>query len=205
VGPGRGGDRECVREYQRKVRIAAIALWADLLRDAEIDLEDLMSHTTDFRQSGFLISPLPLEDFSPLFRLSDAELRSRGMKRVVADSKPGFPCRVSLDDAEVGEALILLPYEHHPVPGPYRSSGPIFVRENATPAVLRVNEVPEYVRERYLSVRAYDDNGMMVRAEVTRGKDLADCVSKLFAVDRTRYLHVHNARPGCYAFRVDRA
>lgn len=164
-----------------------------------------MNHPTDVHKPGFLISPLPLEDFSPLFQLTDAELRSRGMKRVVADSKPGFPCRVSLDDAEVGEALILLPYEHHPVQGPYRSSGPIFVRENASPAVLRVNEVPGYVRERYLSVRAYDDNGMMVRAEVTRGKDLASCVSQLFAEDRARYLHVHNARPGCYAFRVDRA
>jgi hypothetical protein len=164
-----------------------------------------MSHSTDFRQPSFRISPLPLEDFSLLFQLSDAELRSRGMRRVVADSKPGFPCRVSLDDAEVGEALILLPYEHHPVQGPYRSSGPIFVRENAKPAVLRVNEVPQYVRERYLSVRAYDDDGMMVRAKVTHGRDLVDCVSELFAEDRARFLHVHNARPGCYAFRVDRA
>ena len=119
--------------------------------------------------------------------------------------RPGFPCRVSLDDAEVGETLLLLPYEHHPVAGPYRSSGPIFVRERATPAAPGVNEVPPYVRERYLSVRAYSDDGMMVRAEVTRGKDLADCVSQLFADERARYLHVHNARPGCYAFRIDRA
>jgi len=157
------------------------------------------------RPSDFRISPLPLEDFSPLFQLSDAELRSRGMKRVVADSRPGFPCRVSLDDAEVGETLILLPYEHHPSPGPYRSSGPIFVRERAVPARLAINEVPRCVWERYLSVRAYDGEGMMVRAVVAHGENLADCVTKLLADDRTRYLHVHNARPGCYVFRVDRA
>jgi hypothetical protein len=157
------------------------------------------------RTPSFQVSPLPLDDFAPLFRLTDSELRSRGMKRVVADSKPGFPCRVSLDDAEVGETLLLLPYEHHPVAGPYRSSGPIFVRERATPAAPGVNEVPPCVRERDMSVRAYDDDGMMVRADVTRGKDLADCVSRLFADERARYLHVHNARPGCYAFRIDRA
>jgi len=159
-----------------------------------------MNRKTDFR-----ISPLPLEDFSPLFQLDDDELRARGMKRVIADSKPGFPCRVSLDDAEVGETLLLLPYEHHQIDGPYRSSGPIFVRERATPSVLAKNEVPPYVLERYLSVRAYDGAGMMVRAEVTPGKELADCVSQLFADERARYLHVHNARPGCYAFRIDRA
>lgn len=156
-------------------------------------------------KTDFQISPLPLDHFSPLFQLADEGLRARGMKRVVADSKPGFPCRVSLADAEVGETLLLLPYEHHPVAGPYRSSGPIFVREGATPAALTVNEVPAYVLERYLSVRAYDGNGMMVRAEVTRGKDLAGLVNQLFEDERARYMHVHNARPGCYVFRIDRA
>lgn len=154
--------------------------------------------------ADFRISPPPTEDFSALFALNDAELGSRGMKRVVAESKPDFPCRVSLGDAEIGDRLILLPYEHHAVPGPYRSSGPIFVRERAAPAVLGVNEVPAYARDRYLSVRAYDHDGMMVRADVTGGKDLADCVRRLFADARSRYLHVHNARPGCYLFRVDR-
>jgi hypothetical protein len=159
-----------------------------------------MVKTTDFR-----ISPLPIGEFAPLFLLSDEELRSRGMRRLVADDKPGYPCRVSLEDAEPGETVILLPYEHHPGPGPYRSSGPIFVRERATPASLAVNEVPGSVRGRYLSVRAYDAEGTMVRSEVTEGRELPACVSALFADDRARYLHVHNARAGCYSCRVDRA
>ncbi len=69
-----------------------------------------------FRFSG--LSPDP---FAPLFALSDSELAGRGMTRVVADSKPGYPCRVSLEDAEPGERLILLPFEHQPAHSPYKA------------------------------------------------------------------------------------
>ena len=153
----------------------------------------------------FRISPLPLDAFAALFELSDAELATRGMRRIVADSKPGYPCRVSLVDAEVGERVILLPYAHHPVPGPYRASGPVFAREAAREARLGVNEVPESVRARLLSVRGYDREGIMVASDVTEGRSLEGTVSRLFSDERVDYLHLHNARAGCYSCRVDRA
>jgi len=153
---------------------------------------------------GFRISSLPVEEFAPLFALSDAELLSRGMRRVVADSKPGYPCRVSLEDAEPGERVILLPYAHHAVHGPYRASGPIYVREAAGTAFPSVNEVPESVRGRLLSVRAYDAQGMMIASEVVEGRDLTESVSRLFAFESVLYLHAHNARAGCYSCRIDR-
>src|SRR6185312_5031039 len=150
----------------------------------------------------FKISALPLDAFAPLFDLDDAVLASRGMRRIVADSKPGYPCRVSLVDAEVGERVLLLPFTHHPVPGPYRASGPIFAREAARQAQLAVNEVPESVRSRLLSVRGYDREGIMVASDVTEGRSLEGTVSRLFSDERVDYLHLHNARAGCYSCRV---
>ena len=152
-----------------------------------------------FRATG--LSPSP---FEALFALDDAELARRGMRRMVADAKPGFPCRVSLEDAEPGERLILLPFEHHDAHSPYRSSGPIFVREKAGEAFDRVGEVPPVLRERLLSLRAYDEAGLMVDADIVEGRDVEAAIERFFARDDVSYLHVHNARRGCYACRIDR-
>jgi hypothetical protein len=153
----------------------------------------------------FRISALPLEPFAEFFQLSDPELAKCGARRYVADKKPGFPCRVSLVDAEPGERLILLPFPHHAVASPYQACGPIFVREQAQQAMPAIGEVPEYLRRRLLSFRAYDQAGMMVDAEVAEGRDLEAQVERFFSDPGVAYVHVHNARPGCYSCRIDRA
>lgn len=154
--------------------------------------------------SAFRISALPVEPFVALFGLSDAELSRHGARRCVVDHKPGYPCRVSLVDAEPGERVILLPFVHHAVAGPYQASGPIFVREGAQQATPAVGEVPRLVRERKLSVRAYDAEGLMQAGEVVDGRELEALVERSFADPRVAYLHVHNAGPGCYSCRMDR-
>ncbi len=126
------------------------------------------------------------------------------MRRMIADEKPGFPCRVSLADAEVGETVLLLPFVHHDVASPYRASGPIFVRRGAATAMPAVGEIPLMFRHRLLSVRAYDAGGMMVGAEVVKGSELEPSIGHLFARERVNYLHIHNASPGCYNCRVVR-
>jgi hypothetical protein len=155
--------------------------------------------------NSFQFSGLPLEDFQFLFNFSDAELASHGAQRCIVDSKPGYPCRVSLADAEIGESVILLNYVHHPVDGPYRSSGPVYVRETATQVIFRVNEVPPVVRDRLMSVRAYDSNGYLVRSDVVEGSTLEHKIPDFFSDASVAYLHLHNAKPGCYSCRVDRA
>lgn len=154
---------------------------------------------------SFRIHALPLEEFSPLFALSDEDLRARDIRRVVADGRPVYPCRVSLQDAAGGERLLLLPHAHHAVASPYRASGPIYVRENAAQARPEANAVPELLRTRLISLRAYDARGMMVWADVAPGTELEPGIETLFAHERTAYLHLHYAKPGCYACRVERA
>lgn len=155
----------------------------------------------DFRIRGLLP-----DTFRPLFALSDAALAGRGIQRAVADdSTPGYPCRVSLAHAEPGEELLLLSHEHQPAQSPYRAAGPILIRRNATAAFDAVNLVPDPVRVRLLSLRAYDAGDLIVDAEVVEGRDLEPLLTKWLAREEVSYLHIHYARHGCFACRVDKA
>jgi hypothetical protein len=165
----------------------------------------LGSHSWRSYPMYFQISGLPISEFQPLFALSDAELGERDIVRRVADKCPGFPCRVSLRDAEVGERLLLLNYEHLAVASPYRSRHAIYVRERARQAHPEVNQVPEVLRTRLLSIRAFDGEGMMRGADVVQGQELEPLIESMFADPTVRYLHAHNAKPGCFAARIDRA
>jgi hypothetical protein len=154
---------------------------------------------------SFRIHALPAAPFAPLFLLSDDELRRHLAVRCVVDREPGFPCRVSLCDAAVGETVLLVHYEHQPAGTPYRAGHAIYVREGALEARPAVGEVPEVLARRLLSVRAFDADGMMRDADVVDGRALAPAIERLFGDERVAYLHLHNAKPGCYAARVERA
>ena len=154
---------------------------------------------------SFQFIALESDQFSSLFNQSDAELADSGARRTVVDAKPGFPCRVSLEDGEVGETVILLSFPHHDVDSPYRASGPIYVRYAANTAKPAVGEVPVMFRHRLLSVRGYDASANLIQAEVVHGSQLEDAIERLFANENVVYLHLHNARPGCYNCRVVRA
>jgi len=153
---------------------------------------------------SFVIQGLDPAPFRHLYGLTDAELAREGVIRMRADAKPGFPCRVTLEDAEPGEDLLLLNYEHLPVATPYRSRHAIFVRDGAAEAARYEDEVPEQLSRRLLSVRAFDADGMMTDADVFEGTDLAGRIEAFFADPAVAYLHVHNAKRGCFAARVDR-
>lgn len=153
----------------------------------------------------YRISGLPPQRFAHLFDLDDEALaRHRAVRRIV-DDKPGAPCRVSLADAEPGEEVLLLNYEHLPVDSPYRASHAIYVRRAAREAYDRVNEVPPALATRLLAVRAFDRDGFMVGADLVQGADLAPLVARFFADAQVAYLHAHYARAGCFAARIDRA
>lgn len=150
----------------------------------------------------FRITGLPAETFAPLFALTDKELAAQGAIRRLADGS-GFPCRISLTDAEPGQPLLLVNYEHHPVASPYRMRFAVYVREGET-HFDRVNEVPEQLRRRFLAVRAFDANAMMVGYELAEGRALEAAIRRQLADPRAAYLHLHFAAPGCYAARVAR-
>ncbi|HET6551973.1 MAG TPA: DUF1203 domain-containing protein [Dyella sp.] len=153
---------------------------------------------------SFRITGLPAAAFADLFTLSDEELAQRRAVRVVADQPHGYPCRISLTDAEPGQSLILLNYEHQPADSPFRSTHAIYIREGQQ-QYDRMDEVPDQLRRRLLSVRGFDASGMLRDADVAQGTALEPLIERLFEDEQVAYLHIHMARPGCYAARVDRA
>jgi hypothetical protein len=153
-----------------------------------------------YRVTG--LDPAP---FRHLYGLSDDALAARGAKRYLADAKPGFPDRVEVRDAEPGETLLLLNYEHQPANTPYRASHAIFVREGAEQAYTGVDAIPESLRVRPISLRAFNEVGEMVDADLADGSDLEPLITRFFAKADVAYLHAHYAKRGCYAARIDRA
>ena len=154
---------------------------------------------------SFQVIPLRKEQFAPLFDLDDAQLKARGAVRMVADESPGFPCRTSLLDAEIGETVILLNYEHLSVDTPYRAKAAIFVRKDGKQAHLQLDELPQQFLIRIIAVRAFDKTGMMVDADLAQGADLAPLIDKMLGLAKVDFLHLHWAKFGCYAAKIVRA
>ena len=153
---------------------------------------------------AFQLHALDPAPFAPLFALSDDELQTRGACRVVADESPGYPCRVSLADALVGETVLLTHFEHQPANTPYRASHAIFVREGIARTVPEVDEIPDALASRLLSLRAFDARDFLVAADVVDGDALAPALDTLLDDPRVGYVHLHHARQGCYAARATR-
>ncbi len=155
--------------------------------------------------SSFRLIGLDPQPFAALFDLDESALRARGVRRRVADADHGYPCRISLSDAAAGEELLLLSYEHLAEDSPYRAAGPIYVRRHARPRTLEVGEVPPYVSARQISLRGYSARHLMVDAQVCEGTEVAAHITEMFADPKIAYIHLHNARPGCYSCRAERA
>jgi hypothetical protein len=124
---------------------------------------------------------------------------------VVATTKPGFPCRVSLADAGIGEEVILVNYEHQNADSPFRASHAVYVRQNAVQASPEPGVVPELLRLRTLSLRGFDEHGMLVTAGLSDGKEVEAAIARFFEDPSVAYVHIHFAGAGCYAARADRA
>jgi hypothetical protein len=151
---------------------------------------------------SYRITGLAPEPFKPLFALSDGELEQRGMKRMAVTKKPGFPCRVSLVDRAVGEEVVLLNHVSHDVANPYRASHAIFVSD-ATQAEF-VDEVPPVFGPRVLSLRGFDNSGMMVDALISQPGQTDPAIRKLFDNPEIVAIHAHNAARGCFAAKIER-
>jgi hypothetical protein len=153
----------------------------------------------------FRITGLPVAEFQPLFGLPEADLADRGVQRVTVDKPHAAPCRVTLEDAEPGETVLLLNFEHQPADTPYRSRHAIYVRESAGDTAPGLDEVPAALRRRTLSVRAFDAAHQMIDADLVEGERLETLLEPMLARPETAYVHLHYARRGCYAARAERA
>ena len=152
---------------------------------------------------NFTVSGLSPEPFLPLYGLSEEELAKYRARRVVAGAS-GFPERIELRDAQAGETLLLVNYEHQGADTPYRASHAVYVREGATES-RSFDGLPDVLRRRLLSLRGFSADGMMVEADVVDGSEAEPVIERLLGDPRIDYIHAHSAKPGCYLARIDRA
>jgi hypothetical protein len=152
----------------------------------------------------YRITGLDPAPYRPLFGLSDQELSNRGIVRMIVDEKPGFPCRVSLTDRDIGESVLLLNHVSHEVANPYRASHAIFVTESADEAGEFVDEIPPVFVPRVLSMRGFGKDGMMAAAILTQPGEADAGIRKLLENPEILTIHAHNAAPGCFSAKIER-
>ncbi len=152
----------------------------------------------------FQITGLDPAPFAHLHALSDEQLLSGGAQRVRVTERPAAPCRVSLDDAEIGENVILLNYTHQGADTPYHQQGPIFIREASERAIV-LDAIPPALARRTLSLRGFDADHIMIEAELSEGTEAAALIERFFANPAVAYIHAHYARRGCFAAMIERA
>ena len=151
----------------------------------------------------YRITGLDPAPYKPLFGLSDHELAKRGIVRMTV-TDPTFPCRVSLTDRAVGERVLLLNHVSHDVANPYRSTHAIFVTEGEDEAAEFVDEVPPVFEKRVLSLRGFDQRGMMVDAVLAQPGEADEAIRKMFSDPQIEVIHAHNAVRGCFSAKIDR-
>ena len=153
---------------------------------------------------SFQIKALDHRQFAAYFDMSDHELAARLAVRRTATAKPGYPCRVSLADAEIDDQLILVNYQHQPDASPYRAAHAISVRRGVEQVHPAIDEVPHLFRSRMLSLRAFDNQALIVAADLVDGNDLGQALDRML-LDRTiASIHIHYAKFRCYAACAER-
>ncbi len=154
---------------------------------------------------SFRITGLSASIFRHLYGLSDQDLAARGARRYVVDASPGCPDRIEMRDLEAGETALLVNYTHQPARTPFQASHAIFVREGAETTYDMVDEIPDVLRRRVLSLRAFDAAHMMVDADLVDGHEARALIERFLATREVATIHAHYARRGCYAGRIERA
>ncbi|MDC1214965.1 DUF1203 domain-containing protein [Rhodospirillales bacterium] len=154
---------------------------------------------------SFQVYALDETQFKKYFTMYEAELAENNARLEVVQEHPRTPCRVSLDDAQIGETVALMNYTHQTGASPYKSSHAISVRKDVKAVQLPPGTIPHVLYSRLMSVRGFDQNHMMIAADVVDGEELQNTIETFFADTEVDYIHLHNAKPGCFAAKVTRA
>jgi len=126
------------------------------------------------------------------------------LHRKIADHPS--PCRHCLAEADIGAPVLLGSYHFGRPYGVYWTPSPIFVHAETCKRFEWADSVPEIVRHRLVSVRAYDTDDMCIYdlGDVCDAAYVERLLDRALADRRTDYVNIHTARPGCFLCRVER-
>ena len=139
------------------------------------------------------------------FRETGIDDGGNHLHRQVADHPS--PCRHCLAEAVRGEAVLLGSYHFGRPNGIYWTPSPIWVHAEVCGRFEHLDRVPEIVRNRLVSVRAYDAHDFCLYdlGDVGDGRDVDALIQRCLGDSRTDFVNIHTARPGCFLCRVERA
>ena len=154
---------------------------------------------------SFQLVPVP-EEVAESVRLERRDAFGNGkLEPIVVDKEAAFPCRICLEDARVGDRVLLCSYSPFARPTPYRTVGPIFVHETSCRPFRPSAQVPDMIRRRRVALRAYSaDSSQMLDCDVVEGETLAERAELMLKDRRVFRIDVHFARAGCYACSIGR-
>ncbi len=154
--------------------------------------------------SAFRILPIEEAVAARVRETRDDGHGNRDIQPTVAREAGALPCRVCLEEAAVGEEMLLFSFSPFDRPAPYQNLGPIFVHARACAPYARPASIPALMRRRLLALRGYDAAGFMQECDVVPGEDLESAVDRFFENPAVETIHAHNARAGCYVCRIER-
>jgi hypothetical protein len=150
----------------------------------------------------FIIQGLDPSLFVSVFEQKQAVFNRGPVEAHSVTECPGSPCRITLDDAQIGQNVWLLSYCHHDAATPYAQSGPIFVTDGVTTAARYVDEMPPALARRTLSLRAYNVDGAMVDAIIIQGHLAPPEIERMFDRGDVVRIDAHNGARGCFAAHI---
>jgi len=192
VGSARRADRTPQRGVPTRIRRLNFV-------DAQLGKAHL---AIDMKTSNFRIVPLPTEVANAARRAAEVVTADHAV--ITADSPTDYPCRHCLRWAQVGERVILFPYEAIPPGHPYSETGPIFVHEQPCERYAAKHEFPADFRKGRV-MRAYNSTFDMIDAEIVDNSEPEPVIEKLLQNPETAFVDARSVTQGCFTFRILRA
>ncbi|MBV9748213.1 MAG: DUF1203 domain-containing protein [Acetobacteraceae bacterium] len=151
---------------------------------------------------------VPIEtEVAERFRRSGRDDAGNALRRIVAQAAGSYPCRHCLQLAIPGDEVLLGSYDLPRPRGIYWTPSPIFLHAAGCERFEGDGEVAPIVRANPLvSVRTYDDEDQCLYdlGQVCSGQEVDTPLERALADQRTAFVNVHTARPGCLLSRVER-
>lgn len=122
------------------------------------------------------------------------------------DGRETYPCRHCLREAPGGKGMLLLSHQAPEPRSVYGHLTAIFLCAHPCTRFEEPDVVPQIVRNRHVSLRAFRSDGMMLYEanELIEGEGHGAAIRRIFDRDEVAYINAHTAKAGCMLGHVVR-
>jgi len=123
------------------------------------------------------------------------------------DLDRSYPCRHCLREASASSGMLLLSYQTPKPKSVYGQPTAIFMCVADCERFREPDAIPDIVRNRLVSFRAFRSDGLMIydANEIVEGNEHIAAVRRILARDDVAYINAHTAKAGCHLCHVERA